>query len=46
MAFAFDPKRRAVLLVAMDKKGRNERRFYQELVRKAEQRFFSVLKAL
>ncbi len=46
VAFAFDPAQRAVLLVAMDKKGRSERRFYQELVRKAERRFFAVLKEL
>jgi Phage derived protein Gp49-like (DUF891) len=28
VAFAFDPARRAVLLVAGDKKGRGSRRFY------------------
>jgi hypothetical protein len=39
VAFAFDPKRRAVLLVAGDKSGRSERRFYTELIRKADGRF-------
>lgn len=39
IAFAFDPKRRAVLLVAGDKSGGSERRFYAELIRKADARF-------
>jgi hypothetical protein len=39
VAFAFDPKRKAVLLVAGDKSGVSERRFYNELIRKADQRF-------
>ena len=39
VAFAFDPKRRAVLLVAGDKSGGSEKRFYRELIRKADQRF-------
>jgi len=39
VAFAFDPRRRAVLLVAGDKSGGNERRFYAELIRKADGRF-------
>lgn len=39
VAFAFDPKRRAILLVAGDKSGGSEKRFYRELIRKADQRF-------
>jgi hypothetical protein len=33
-AFAFDPSRRAILLVAGDKSGISEKRFYPELIRK------------
>lgn len=39
IAFAFDPKRSAILLVAGDKSGSSERRFYRELIRKADDRF-------
>ena len=39
VAFAFDPVRRAMLLVAGDKSGGSERRFYRELIRKADERF-------
>ncbi len=39
VAFAFDPRRRAILLVAGDKSGMSERRFYRELIRKADDRF-------
>jgi hypothetical protein len=39
LAFAFDPKRKAILLVAGDKSGVSEKRFYRELVRKADERF-------
>jgi len=39
IAFAFDPKRKAILLVAGDKSGMSERRFYRELIRKADDRF-------
>jgi hypothetical protein len=39
VAFAFDPRRSAILLVAGDKSGGSERRFYRELIRKADQRF-------
>jgi hypothetical protein len=38
VAFAFDTKRRAILLVAADKSGVSERRFYRELIRKADDR--------
>jgi hypothetical protein len=39
VAFAFDPKRRAILLVAGDKSGGSQKWFYRELIRKADQRF-------
>ena len=39
VAFAFDLKRRAILLIAGDKSGGSERRFYRGLIRKADDRF-------
>ena len=39
VAFAFDPGRKAILLVAGDKSGGSEKRFYRELIRKADKRF-------
>jgi hypothetical protein len=39
VAFAFDTKRKAILLVAGDKSGASEKRFYRELIRKADDRF-------
>ena len=39
VAFAFDPSRRAVPLVAGDKSGGSEKRFYRHLISKADQRF-------
>lgn len=39
IAFAFDPRRRAMLLVGGDKSGGNERRFYRRLIRLADQRY-------
>jgi hypothetical protein len=46
VAFAFDPKRKAILLVAGDKSGVSERRFYRELIRKADDRFDTHLARL
>jgi hypothetical protein len=37
VAFAFDPRRSAILLVAGDKSGGSERRFYRQLIRKADE---------
>ena len=45
-AFAFDTKRKAVLLVAGDKSGGSEKRFYRELIRKADERFDAHLDRL
>lgn len=39
VAFAFDPQRRAVLLVAGDKSGHSEKRFYRGLIKKADERY-------
>lgn len=39
LAFAFDPKRKAILLVCGDKSGGNEKRFYKELIKRADTRF-------
>jgi hypothetical protein len=39
VAFAFDTKRKAILLVAGDKSDASEKRFYRELIRKADDRF-------
>ena len=39
VAFAFDPKRHAILLIGGDKSGVNEKRFYKQLLTKADQRF-------
>ena len=38
-AFAFDPHRQAVILVAGDKSGISEKRFYRSLIAKADKRF-------
>lgn len=38
-AFAFDPQRQAILLVAGDKSGMSEKRFYKQLIKKADERF-------
>lgn len=39
VAFAFDPQRRAILLVAGDKSGVSQRRFYRTLISQADARF-------
>src|ERR1039457_6891331 len=46
VAFAFDTKRKAILLVAGDKSGGGEKRFYRELIRKADDRFDTHLARL
>ena len=43
VAFAFDPNRKAILLVAGDKSGVSEKRFYRQLTDKADARFHSHL---
>ena len=43
VAFAFDPKRRGILLVAGDKSGGSEKRFYRSLLQAADARFDAYL---
>jgi hypothetical protein len=38
-AFAFDPKRRAIILCGGDKSGGSEKRFYRQLIDKADDHF-------
>ena len=44
IAFAFDPTRNAIFLVAGDKAGTSEKRFYKRLISKADERFDEHLK--
>lgn len=46
MAFAFDPAREAILLVAGDKSGVGQGKFYKALIEKADKRFDRHLAAL
>ncbi len=46
VAFAFDTERRAVLLVAGDKSGTSEKRFYRRLINIADKRFDAHLETL
>jgi hypothetical protein len=46
VAFAFDPRRRAILLVAGDKSGISEIRFYREMIARADDRFDAHLARL
>ncbi len=46
VAFAFDPKRNAILLVAGDKSGGSENRFYKQLIKTADKRFEAHLAQL
>jgi len=39
IAFAFDTKREAILLVAGDKSGVSKKQFYRALIKKADDRF-------
>ena len=44
--FAFDPLRRAVILVAGAKQGKNQKQFYKRLIADADRRFDKHLKSL
>jgi hypothetical protein len=46
VAFAFDPRRNAILLVAGDKSGVSERMFYKRLIDRADKRFMEHLETL
>ena len=45
VAFAFDTERQAVVLVAGNKRGANQKRFYEALIQTADQRFTDWLNA-
>jgi hypothetical protein len=46
VAFAFDPKRTAILLVAGNKSGGSEKRFYKQLIARADERLKKHLQQL
>ena len=46
VAFAFDPERQAILLVAGDKSGVAQKRFYKTLIARADARFAEHLDRL
>ena len=46
VAFAFDPRRKAILLVAGDKSGGSGKRFYKSLIATADRRFDVHLKLI
>ena len=46
IAFAFDPERSAILLVAGDKSGVSQKRFYKRLIAKADELFDAHLAKL
>jgi len=45
-AFAFDPERRAIVLVAGDKSGGSQKRFYRQLIATADFRFSEHVESL
>ena len=45
-AFAFDPKRRAIIWCGGDKSGGSQRRFYRQLIDTADERFDSHLESI
>jgi len=46
VAFAFDPRRQGILLVAGDKSGMSQGRFYEQLIAKADKRYTAHLARL
>lgn len=46
VAYALDPERTAILLVAGNKSGKNERKFYKRLIATADARFDEHVEAL
>ena len=46
VVFAFDPKRNAILLVAGDKSGTSQARFYKRLIATADARYRAHLKRI
>ncbi len=46
IAFAFDQKRRAILLIAGNKKGEKETLFYKQLIKQADKRFSQHIESM
>jgi hypothetical protein len=46
VAYLFDPERRGLLLTGGDKKGRNQRKFYKDLIQEAEQVYAAWLEKM
>jgi hypothetical protein len=46
VAYAFDPERKAILLVGGDKSGAGKMRFYRNLLRVADERYDQHLRVL
>ena len=46
VAFAFDPKREAILLIAGNKRGVSQKNFYKKLIEKADDRYSKHLALL
>ena len=46
IAFAFDPLRQAILLVGGNKRGKNQDRFYRQLIKVADERYATHLACL
>lgn len=46
VAFAFDPRRKAILLVVGDKSGGSEKRFYKQMIATADKRFDAHLEKI
>ncbi len=46
VAFAFDPQRNGILLAAGDKSGTSEKRFYKQLIARADRRYAAHLKRI
>lgn len=42
-AYAFDPKRKGIVLIGGDKSGVDQKKFYKKLIKKAEERYEKYL---
>ena len=45
-AYAFDPERKGIVLIGADKSGKNQKKFYKMLIKKAEERYDKYLTSL
>jgi hypothetical protein len=43
VAYIFDPERKALLLIGGDKKGKNQKKFYKDLIKQAERIYAAYL---